>query len=158
MSGDSSAFHRGLRRDRRHPWRHHNLGRLLLLALDRWQNELVRALRDAGFADLKATHVNLLRHVDMEGTRITEIGERAGVTKQAVGKLIVACEKLDLVHVVADPTDGRAKIVRFTPKGRAIILAEKEIIDRIDGGIKARLGAGAFAQLRANLILLGETD
>jgi DNA-binding MarR family transcriptional regulator len=151
-----ATFHRGLRSDPRHPWREENLGRLLLVAVHNWQNALVRGLQEAGFRDFRSAHMHLLRYVDVGGTRITEIAERADVTKQAIGKLIATCEKLDLVKTVADPTDGRAKIVVFTKKSQAVIMAERTIIRRIDALLKARLGATAFAELRASLSVIGD--
>lgn len=154
----SATLYRGLRRDRRHPWRNENLGRLLLAAVDNWQNALVRGLQEAGFHNFRSTHMHLLRHIDMGGTRVTEIAERAGVTKQAIGKLIVACEKLDLVKTIADPTDGRAKIVLFTKQSRAVIVAEQAVIRRIDAQLRARLGASAFSAMRASLTVLADSS
>jgi DNA-binding MarR family transcriptional regulator len=153
----ADALYRGLRRDKRHPWRNENLGRLLLVAVDNWQNALVRGLQEAGFKDFRSTHMNLLRHIDMGGTRITEIADRAGVTKQAIGKLIVACEKRGLVRTIADPTDGRAKVVLFTRQSREVILAERSVIRRIDEQLRHRLGASALASLRTSLIVMADS-
>lgn len=150
-------LYRGLRRDKRHPWRNENLGRLLLVAVDNWQNALVRGLQEAGFRNFRGTHMHLLRYIDMGGTRITEIAARAGVTKQAIGKLIATCEKLALVKTIPDPTDARAKIVLFTKESRAVILAERAVIKRIDAQLRNRLGAAAFASLRASLMLLADS-
>ncbi len=154
----AAALYRGLRKDRRHPWRNENLGRLLLVAVDNWQNALVRGLQEAGFRNFRGTHMHLLRHIDMGGTRITEIAERAGVTKQAIGKLIAACEKRDLVKTISDPTDGRAKIVLFTRQSRAVIMAERAVIRRIDAQLRRRLGPTAFAGLRASLTVLADSS
>jgi DNA-binding MarR family transcriptional regulator len=152
------ALYRGLRKDRRHPWRNENLGRLLLAAVDNWQNALVRGLQEAGFRNFRGTHMHLLRYIDMGGTRITEIAERAGVTKQAIGKLIAACEKRDLVKTISDPTDGRAKIVLFTKQSRAVIMAERAVIRRIDAQLRSRLGGASFANLRASLTILADSS
>lgn len=151
-----TMLYRGLREDNRHPWRSENLGRLLLVAVDNWQNALVRGLQEAGFRNFRSTHMHLLRHIDMGGTRISEIAERAGVTKQAIGKLIAACEKRGLVKTIDDPTDGRAKIVLFTKQSREVILAERAVIARIDAQLRSRLGAKAFAGLRTSLTIIAD--
>jgi len=152
----STALYRGLRDDKRHPWRNENLGRLLLVAVDNWQTVLVRGLQKAGFRNFRSTHMNVLRHIDIGGTRISEIADRANVTKQAIGKLIADCEKRGLVKTIDDPTDGRAKIVLFTKQSREVIMAERAIIAGIDARLRKRLGLKAFASLRASLTIMAD--
>lgn len=76
---------RGLKSDPEHPWRHHNLGRLLLSSVLNWQDILVSGLQHMGFKRFRASHMSLLRHIDLDGTRISEIAKRARLTKQTVG-------------------------------------------------------------------------
>jgi len=153
-----ATLYRGIRRDPRHPWRNENLGRLLLAALDRWQSALVQGLQEAGFPDFRYAHMSLLRYIDIGGTRLSEIAERAGVTKQAVGKLVAVCEALGLLEMAPDPSDGRAKIVSFTDQGRAVIVAERAVMEQIDAALAARLGRASFARLRETLAVLADSD
>lgn len=147
---------RGLRLDLQHPWRHENIGRLLLSGLINWQDILVRGLQQRGFPRFRASHMNVLRHVDIGGTRITEIAERSRLSKQAVGQLLTTCEAEKLVKTVADPADGRAKIVKFTGLGRAVIDVERGVMRRIDADMAKLLGPRGVAALRRSLVLLGE--
>jgi DNA-binding MarR family transcriptional regulator len=156
MQSEKRAVHRGLREDLQYPWRSRNTGRLLLGALIIWQDALVQGLQDVGFKNFRSTHMNLLRHIDAGGTRITEIAERSGFTKQSIGKLIVACEKENLVATIPDPTDGRAKIVMFTKLGRSVIVAERSILEKIDTQLEAILGPEQFKVFRANLEQVAE--
>ena len=147
---------RGLRLDLQHPWRHENIGRLLLSSLINWQDILVRGLQQRGFPRFRASHMNVLRHIDFGGTRITEIAERSRLSKQAVGQLLTTCEAEKLVKTVADPADGRAKIVKFTELGRAVIDVERGVMKRIDADLARLLGARGVAGLRRSLALLGD--
>jgi DNA-binding MarR family transcriptional regulator len=147
----SVKTYRGLAEDTQYPWRTQNMGRLLLVALADWQEALVEALRHAGFSNLSTTHMNLLRHIDLSGTRITEIAERARITKQAVGQLVVACAEQDLVRTVPDPTDGRAKMVVYTELGKSVILAQLNVLMRIDAELDRLLGVAGHQQLRQAL-------
>lgn len=147
---------RGLRLDRRHPWRHENTGRLLLVSLGNWKDALVRGLQDKGFRGLRASHMNLLRHIDVGGTKITEIAERSGLSKQAVGQLLVDCVAAKLVKTVPHPSDRRAKVATFTSRGKAVIEAEREVMERIDGELEALLGAARYAELRRALTRFSE--
>jgi DNA-binding MarR family transcriptional regulator len=147
---------RGLRLDLQHPWRHENIGRLILSSLINWQDILVRGLQQRGFPRFRASHMNVLRHIDVGGTRITEIAERSRLSKQAVGQLLTICEAEKLVKTVSDPDDRRAKIVRFTRLGRAVIDVERGVMRRIDTDMTKLLGARGVAALRRSLALLGE--
>lgn len=152
---DDSAI-RGLKPDPQHPWRHDNTGRLLLMSLINWQDVLVRGLQASGLRQIRASHLNLLRHIDLDGTRITEIAERAQLSKQAIGQLVSSCEAQKLVKTVADTTDGRAKIVVFTSRGRAIIDTERELMQHMDEDLNRLLGTAGFAALRRSLHRLSE--
>jgi DNA-binding MarR family transcriptional regulator len=147
---------RGLRLDREHPWRHQNIGRLLLASQIHWQDALIRGLRENGFRAVRASHMNLLRHVDVGGTRITEIAQRSRLTKQAVGQFLVACEAQKLVKTSTDAADRRAKIVTFTERGKSLIEAERDVIDGIEAQLKSALGARDYAHLRRSLGVLAE--
>jgi DNA-binding MarR family transcriptional regulator len=153
-----SVLYRGLRRDESYPWRNENLGRLLLAAVDNWQRALVEGLQQAGYRDLRFAHMSLMRHIDVRGTRLTEIADRAGITKQAVGKMVAICEKLGLLVTVPDPGDGRAKIVSFTDHGRSIIIAERTVMEHIEELLASRLGASRLKELRASLSGLADAD
>src|SRR5690606_29555992 len=117
LEAKMSDIFRGLRDETTYPWRTSNLGRLFLMATINWQDALVQGLQEAGFPNVRSTHINLLRHIDLSGTRITEIAERAGITKQAVGQLVTACQKAGLVISAPDPDDRRAKVIMFTEQG-----------------------------------------
>lgn len=154
MRGD--ATRRGLRADPLHPWRTENLGRLLLASVINWQDVLVLGLQAKGFRSFRASHMNLLRHLDFGGTRISEIARRSRLTKQTVGELLAGCEAEKLVKTVPDPTDARAKIVTFTRLGKAVIEAEREVMERIDAALARELGPREYQRLRRALAVLAE--
>lgn len=151
-----SKLYRGLRKDEQPEYRTENLGRLLLAALNNWQEELAKGLQKKGFKSVRSSHISLLRHIDMEGTGITEIAQRAGITKQAVGQMVTVCKNLKLVKVVDDPKDRRAKIVTFTQYGRKLISEERSVIEKVDASVRDRLGERDFERLRAALTLLAD--
>jgi DNA-binding MarR family transcriptional regulator len=155
-AAEGKAAARGLRPDREHPWRNQNIGRLLLASQINWQDALIRGLRENGFRAVRASHMNLLRHVDVGGTRITEIAERSRLTKQAVGQFLVACEAQKLVKTSTDATDRRAKIVTFTDRGKSLIEAERDVIAAIEAQVEAVLGARSYAHLRRSLGVLAQ--
>src|SRR5262245_12950733 len=149
---------RALRWDDQHSWRSTNLGRLLLTAFSYWEREIMTKLHAAGFRDVRPAHLGVMRQLDLGGTRITEVAERAGVTKQAMGQMVADCEKLNLVTTVPDVTDGRAKVVLFTNRGRTLIAKSRAIIARTEKEIEQMLGSAHYANFRAALATLAETE
>jgi DNA-binding MarR family transcriptional regulator len=115
-------------------------------------------LHAAGFRDVRPAHLGVMRQLDLGGTRITEVAERAGVTKQAMGQMVADCEKLNLVTTVPDVTDRRAKVVLFTNRGRTLIAKSRAIITRTEREIEQMLGSAHYAEFRAALATLAETE
>lgn len=52
------------------------------------------------------------------GARLTDLANRARITKQSMGELVRELEDLGYVERRVDPADGRARIITFTDRGR----------------------------------------
>jgi DNA-binding MarR family transcriptional regulator len=128
-----------------------NIGRLLLRAQRDFDAELNARLRERGYPDVRLAHSALFAHIDPQGTRSSELAERAGMTKQGMGQLVGDLEKKGYVQRVEDPADRRAKLVRLTKKGRHHVHNAREIISEIEMAYARRLGDGRLETLRAIL-------
>lgn len=130
-----------------------SIGQLLFKAA-RLFNEraLLRVQRRAPAARL--AHTTLLPHIDLDGTRQTEIAKRAGVSKQAVGQLVDDMVAAGMLARSADPADGRAQLVRFTDDGLAQLLAGLDVLDAIEVDLGADVGAMTLDRLRRELTKL----
>ncbi len=117
-----------------------NLGNLLLrsarlfdaLAFERWS---------AGHPSIRRAHLQLMPHLDLAGTRITELARRAEISKQAVGQLVTDMEAGGYVERVPDPSDQRAKIVVLTKRGRDAVIEGLAVFDALKNELIAELGA-----------------
>ncbi len=100
-------------------WRQQHVGRLFLRASRSFAALATRKLKERGHEGLGMAHTALLPHLDAEegGTRATEIAQRAGMTKQAAGRVLRDLERLGYVERMADPEDARATLVAFTTRG-----------------------------------------
>ena len=63
----------------------------------------------AARAQVSAAHIHITRHLARDGSRLTDLAERAGMTKQAMGDLVDQCEAWGLVTREPDPLDARAR-------------------------------------------------
>ena len=132
-------------------WRLTHLGRLLghaarrfderVLALMARNIDVPLALSNlAARAQVSAAHVHVTRHLALEGSRLTELAQRAGMSKQAMGDLVDQCEAWGLVTREADPLDARARRVRFTPTGLAWLQAFREAVAQAEAEFRAEVG------------------
>lgn len=89
---------------------------------------------------VRLAHTTLLPHVDLDGTRLTEIARRLGVTKQAAGELVDELVEMKLLERVTDPADARAKLVRFSARGRAGLLDGLAILRELEDDLAKHVG------------------
>ena len=74
-------------------------------------------LSDAGHPAIRQGHGCVFRFIHEGGSRLTELAESSGLSKQAVGEVVDDLEKLGYVERIQDPQDGRAKVIRLTDQG-----------------------------------------
>jgi len=122
--------------------------RLLDVAFDAFSEELTRRVYAAGYTDVRPGHGCVFGTIDPEGSRLTDLAERAGMTKQTVGEVASDLEKLGYVERVPDPSDGRAKIIRLTERGRVAQATGLGLIEDIERDWAERFGSERVAALR----------
>lgn len=136
-------------------WRHANVGRLLNNAVRRFEARVLDLMSENGHAQTRISHINLTRNLDVEGTRLTELARRASMSKQAMAELVEQCEALGLVSRTVDPSDRRARIVAFTPAGRAWLNAFREAVNLAEQEMRRELGEMAMKAILESLLIYG---
>jgi DNA-binding MarR family transcriptional regulator len=124
-----------------------------------WQwvrDEMYAGVVAAGFDDLNAAHVGLWRYPGLEGVRPSQLADRAGITKQSVNDLLRYLEAHGYLRRLPDSVDGRARVIRLTPKGRRLQQAIYAEAGTAQLRIADILGPRRFAQLHSSLELLNE--
>jgi DNA-binding MarR family transcriptional regulator len=122
--------------------------RLLGTALDVFADELERRLADTPYDDIRIGHGCVFGTIDPEGSRLTDLATRARMTKQSVGEVTSDLEQRGYVERLPDPSDGRAKIIRLTERGRAAQALGQELIDEIEQEWADRFGEERIAAFR----------
>ena len=142
-------------------WRQTHLGRLLGHAMRRFDARVLQLMaRDVGVPlalshlaardKVGAAHVHITRHLSLAGDRLTDLAERAGMSKQAMAALVAQCEAWGLVTREADPHDARARTVRFTATGLAWLEAFRTSVAQAEAEFRAEVG-----QEIATVVMLG---
>ena len=97
-----------------------------------------------GRPSLRRSHTALLPHIDLDGTRVSELAERVGVTKQAISQLLDDLEGAGVVARIADPADARGRLVVFTAEGRRGILEGLAVLARLEAELRDKVGKPAM--------------
>jgi DNA-binding MarR family transcriptional regulator len=131
--------------------RQEHIGRLLLRAQRAFSERALRKLRQRGHTNLSMVHTTLLPHLDVNGTQATVLAERAGITKQAAGRVIADLEREGYVQRLPDPNDQRASIIVFTDAGRQFLADAYYVKKEIEAEYTALLGEERMQELRSIL-------
>jgi DNA-binding MarR family transcriptional regulator len=111
-------------------------------------DELHARLRVLGFAEIRPSHGCVFSTIDEHGSRLTELAERSGLTKQSVGEAVADLERLGYVERVPDPYDRRAKTIKLTPHGAEALAAARGIFADIERRLAEEVGEERFAEFR----------
>lgn len=130
-----------------------SVGQLLFKAARLWNEEAMARVQKR-HPGARVAHTTLFPHIDLDGTRQTEIARRAGITKQAVGQLVDELIAIGMLRRDPDPLDGRAQLVRFTDEGIAQLLAGLDVLDEVEIDLGGDVGAGTLDRLRRDLAKL----
>ena len=122
--------------------------RLLDAAFDGFREELARRVAETDYSDVRITHGCVFGNIDPDGSRLTDLAERAHMTKQSVGEVVNELGQLGYLERVPDPDDGRAKIIRLTERGRAAQALGRELIGEVEQEWAERFGAERVEALR----------
>lgn len=111
-------------------------------------NWLYGELATRGFPEVRVAHSALFRNITPAGMRMTELAERAGMTKQSMSYLVEDLVASDYVRLEPDPTDGRAKLVRLTKRGTSLLTMARKLSERYEERIASIIGTDKSVQLR----------
>jgi DNA-binding MarR family transcriptional regulator len=125
----------------------------LLFKASRLANEraLARAASGTAGPRMRPAHTALLPHLDFEGIRLTDLAARVGVTKQAVGQLVDDLATLGLVERIEDPSDRRAKRIRFSRRGYNALMHGLGVLREVEDMLRSAVGARRMRDLHETL-------
>jgi DNA-binding MarR family transcriptional regulator len=118
------------------------------------EQALARAARESGRPPLRRAHTSLLPHVDLGGTRITDLAQRLGVSKQATSQLVDDLEALGVMARMPDEQDARARRVVFTEQGRRDLMQGLALLQRMERELGQAIGEAHMTGLRQALLAI----
>jgi DNA-binding MarR family transcriptional regulator len=132
-----------------------NIGILLRTPFQEVVGRVSAGLAELGFDDIRPAHTAVFQHLSSKGSRLTDLAERAQISKQSMGYLVDYLEQHGYVERRPDPTDRRATLVFPTDRGWQQIRAALSVIAALEDEWTDRLGIQGMQHLRELLAQLG---
>jgi DNA-binding MarR family transcriptional regulator len=117
-------------------------------------DSLHERLAERGHPDARPVHGFGLQAIGAEGAKISDVGRRLGVSKQAAAKTIASLEHLGYAQSRPHPRDGRASEVLRTERGEEFLALSAEIFEELRAEWAERIGAERLDALEADLARL----
>ena len=127
------------------------LGALLRIPSQAIVTRIAGAMHQAGYHDLSSAQFNVFQHLPAEGARVTELAERAQITKQSMSARVNELVDGGYLYRTPDPADGRASIVLRTERGWEIERIARATINEIEREWAEALGEERFREFRSVL-------
>lgn len=131
--------------------RRRSLGRHLYTLYRIYDSRVLAGLHSAGFKDIRPVHTDILRSVEVGGSRVTDVATRCNITKQAAGQVIKELVSLGYVSQMTDRKDTRVRMVIFTARGMNLIVHLGGIFKRIDSKLEEVIGKKELAAFRLHV-------
>lgn len=105
----------------------------------------------AARGQVRAAHIHITRHLHRGGSRLVDLAQSAGMSKQAMAGLVDQCEAWGIVQRAPDPRDARARLVQFTPAGLAWLDAFERALQQAQAEFEASVGREVATVIRLGL-------
>jgi DNA-binding MarR family transcriptional regulator len=124
-----------------------NFSRLLIELAKDFERRALQKCHQRGHTKIRRSHSSLFSNLGFGAVRLTELAERAGITQQAMGKLVKEMERVGYVKRHIDEADKRAKIIQLTELGEQLVHDSMEIVDEITSEYVQSIGLEDFESL-----------
>src|SRR5205823_14183173 len=98
------------------------------------------------------------RLIDRAGPRLSDLAQRAEITKQAMMQVVDDLQDRGLVRRTADVNDSRAKVVRLTAKGLRQRAEARRAVAAVETRARRTLGDRRYEALKLTLVELAEAE
>lgn len=116
-----------------------------------FEKGLLEAFQKKDMPAMGKADLNLLANLNCGSTYSSELAKRLGVTRQAVTKLLHNLIDQDLVRLETVPQRRNTKEIVITPKGRDLIMAAVDELNRLETELAERIGLDNAKALRTAL-------
>ncbi|MFD3756375.1 MarR family winged helix-turn-helix transcriptional regulator [Streptomyces sp. NPDC058622] len=128
-----------------------NLPQLLTEAKRWFDDALLASMRAGGEQPVTVGQAAVFAALDEEGTTVSGLARRMGVTRQTAHQAVHALIGMGLLEQAPDPASARSRLIRPTTEGSRVHRRAQETLTVIEGVLEERIGAEAVGALRKAL-------
>jgi DNA-binding MarR family transcriptional regulator len=128
-----------------------NAALLMYISFRHAEGRIHDSVRAAGYDDFTPAMARIGAQIAEGGSRVTDLAERARITKQSASVLVEQLERAGYVSRSPDPADARAKLVMLAERGRAVQRVARREERAIEREWTRHLGADQMKTLRSAL-------
>ncbi|MYT32991.1 MULTISPECIES: MarR family winged helix-turn-helix transcriptional regulator [unclassified Streptomyces] len=128
-----------------------NLPQLLGEARRWFEEGLLAALEAGGVTPVSPTQAQLFAVLDDQGTTVSELARRMGVTRQTAHQAVHGLVGAGLLEQVPDPGSARQRLIRRTREGERAHRRAGLILERLEEQLAERIGQNRVDALRTTL-------
>jgi DNA-binding MarR family transcriptional regulator len=133
------------------PYERLMIGAMVNLLAQTINRRVAQAVRVQGFTDFRAAFHPVFQWCRAEGSRVTELAERAGVGKPSMSETIDVLVRLGYMERVPDPRDRRATLIRRTERGWEVNRIARDTVEAAQNEWRQVMGDKEFSELLAGL-------
>jgi DNA-binding MarR family transcriptional regulator len=120
------------------------VGQLLGLMLRRFRADLFVRGQEAGYTNLRQSHLQVFGNIDWTGTRLTDLAARASMTRPSMLELVDELVAAGYLERRPDARDGRAKLICLTRDGRRVVAQALRAVRAIERTYADEVGVDRF--------------
>jgi DNA-binding MarR family transcriptional regulator len=115
----------------------------------RW---ILGQLAEEGHQGVKPSHGYVIQRLVDDEPTIGALADSLGMSQQGASKQVKDLERLGYAERVPVPGDQRARRVRLTPAGRAVLESARRARVRLEAELTARVGAEALTATAQTMV------
>lgn len=117
--------------ERFHAIRRRSLGRLSW-RLKRYMDRTMEPMMIArGYGEFKMSSLALLANLTEEGVTNNELAKKAGISKQAMSKVVRELEEGGYIHILPHESDARSSVIFLDERGKALFVDLNEAMEAV---------------------------
>ncbi|MFC5410622.1 MarR family winged helix-turn-helix transcriptional regulator [Larkinella bovis] len=134
--------------------RERSLGRIMSKIKRYLGRRIEQRLIELGFTNFKASYIAFLGNLEAAGITNNELARRAGVTKQAMSKIVKLLEDDGYIYTMKDERDSRSSLIFINERGKELLVAVFNCMEDVRRDFHAIAGQERVEQMIDTMVLL----
>lgn len=130
------------------------LGRVMSIMKRFMGRHVELRLAELGFKDFKASYIAFLANLEEGGITNNELARRAGITKQAMSKVVKLLEDDGYIYTVKNERDSRSSQIFINERGKQLLVAVFNCMNEVKDKFYTIAGRERVEQMLDTMVLL----